>query len=104
MFLTVRPNKSNTVNFTGKNFFDIRFDYDNYSIHYTDENMISKGEYIKKNIITDDANEKYNQIIFIDDYETYIKTVNNVYRMLFVINLMLIIKNYHPNNFLYINQ
>lgn len=76
MFLTARPKNYNSNNFTRKNFLDIGLDYDKYSIHYTNNNSISKGEYIKKNINT--SNDKYNQIIFIDDYETYIKTVNDI--------------------------
>lgn len=73
-FLTARPKNSSTNNFTRKNFLDIGLDYNKYSIHYTDNNSISKGEYIKKNINT----SNYNQIIFIDDYEPYIKTVNDI--------------------------
>jgi hypothetical protein len=40
-------------------------------VHYTD-NVISKGEYIKKNIQID----LWDDIIFIDDYPSYIQTVN----------------------------
>lgn len=76
MFLTARPKNSNSNNFTRKNFIDIGLDYDKYSIHYTNNNSISKGEYIKKNINT--SSDKYKQIIFIDDYESYIKTVNDI--------------------------
>lgn len=60
--------------FTSKNFKDIGLNYDDYTVHYTD-NKISKGEYIKKNIdIT-----KYNEVIFIDDYLEYIQTVLNIF-------------------------
>jgi hypothetical protein len=78
MFLTARENNEKNVKFTRKNFTDIGLDYDKYSIHYTDNNSISKGEYIKKNIIIKENKDKYREIIFIDDYESYIKTVNDV--------------------------
>lgn len=51
MFLTTRPKNNNNNNkFTRKNFTNIGLDYDKYSIYYTDNNSISKGEYIKKKI------------------------------------------------------
>jgi hypothetical protein len=43
-------------------------------IHYTN-NTISKGEYIKNNITTTIGENNFTQIIFIDDYESYIETV-----------------------------
>jgi hypothetical protein len=74
IFLTARPNNESSKKFTRKNFTDIGLDYDKYTIHWTNNNSISKGEYIFNNI---DIN-KYNEIIFIDDYESYIKTVNDI--------------------------
>ncbi len=71
IFLTARNVTS--AEYTKKNFKDIGLTYSNYQVHYTD-NSITKGEYIKKNInIT-----KYNKVIFIDDYECYIKTVQDL--------------------------
>lgn len=78
MFLTARPKNQKNDKFTRKNFTDIGLDYDKYSIHYTDNNSISKGEYIKKNIIIEENKDKYREIIFIDDYENYIKNVNDI--------------------------
>lgn len=78
MFLTARPKNEKNVKFTKKNFTDIGLDYDKYSIHYTDNNSISKGEYIKKNIIIKENKDKYGEINFIDDYESNIKTVNDI--------------------------
>lgn len=78
MFLTARAKNEKNEKFTKKNFTDIGLDYDEYSIYYTNNNFISKGEYIKKNIIIKENNDKYREIIFIDDYESYIKTVNDI--------------------------
>ena len=75
IFLTARTNNVETNNkFTRNNFKSIGLEYDDYHIHYTD-NKISKGEYIKEHI---DLNG-YDEIIFIDDYESYIKNVKDIF-------------------------
>ncbi len=43
-------------------------------IYYTN-NTVSKGEYIKNNIMPNIEQNDFTQIIFIDDYESYIQTV-----------------------------
>lgn len=74
MFLTARTaDLKNDNKFTRKNFEANGLKYDHYVIHYTN-NMISKGDYIKKNIKLDG----YNEIIFIDDCELYIKSVKDI--------------------------
>ena len=73
LFLTART-KSNAESWTKKNFNSIGLEYDKYEVHYTD-NVITKGEYIKNNIQID----KYSEVIFIDDYDTYIKSVLDIF-------------------------
>lgn len=69
IFLTARKNDKATNNIITRKHFEVNgLVYDNYKIHYTD-NMMSKGEYIKKYI--DLSN--YDEIFFIDDYKSYIK-------------------------------
>lgn len=55
--------------YTRSNFKDIGLEYDEYEVHYT--NAHPKGEYIKKNINTDN----YTEIIFIDDLDDFIRSV-----------------------------
>jgi hypothetical protein len=72
VFLTARQKL--TENYTKKNLSAIGIDYDKYPVYYTD-NLVTKGEYIKNYIQT----EKYSQIIFIDDYDSYILSVLNLF-------------------------
>lgn len=72
LFLTARS-KSSLIK-TTKDFKNIGLKYDEYEIHYT-ENKISKGQYIEKYINIKD----YNEVIFIDDYESYIKSVSDIF-------------------------
>jgi predicted secreted acid phosphatase len=73
LFLTAR-NKENYHNKTIKHLSHIGVPFDENDIHYTNA-TITKGEYIKKYIDI----HKWNQIIFIDDYESYIKTVTDLF-------------------------
>jgi hypothetical protein len=73
IFLTART-KSASESWTKKNFNSLGLDYDKYQVHYTD-NLTTKGEYIKNNIQID----KYSEVIFIDDYDTYIKSVLDIF-------------------------
>jgi hypothetical protein len=43
-------------------------------IHYTN-NAVTKGEYIKNNIMSNIEENNFTQIIFIDDYKSYIQTI-----------------------------
>jgi hypothetical protein len=72
IFLTARQKTTET--YTKKDFKAIGIDYDKYPVYYTD-NLVTKGEYIKNNIELD----KYSQIIFIDDYDSYIESVLNLF-------------------------
>ena len=75
IFLTARTNDPVSNNkYTRKHFKENGLEYDNFEIHYTN-NLISKGEYINANIDLKD----YDEIIFIDDYETYIKSVKDIF-------------------------
>ena len=69
IFLTARNSSSET--YTKKQFNDIGIDYNNYHVHYTND-KITKGNYIKNNI---DLTE-FENIVFIDDYDTNISSVN----------------------------
>jgi hypothetical protein len=74
IFLTARySNISNNNIFTRMNFESIGLNYDDFTVHYTN-NKISKGKYIFRNIEL----KKYNEIIFIDDYEPFIKSVKDI--------------------------
>ena len=75
IFLTARTNDPKSNNkYTRKHFEANGLEYDNFEINYTN-NLISKGEYIKTHIDLTD----YDKIIFIDDYETYIKSVKDIF-------------------------
>lgn len=75
IFLTARTSSPSTNNkFTRKHFEINGLEYDNFDIHYTN-NLISKGEYIKEYIDLKD----WDEIIFIDDYEEYIKSVKDIF-------------------------
>jgi hypothetical protein len=81
LFLTAR-NKS-FHDGTKKHLSDIGVSCDDNDIHYTN-NTISKGEYIKNNI---NVNE-WNEIIFIDDYLSFIKSVNNLFPQIICYNFI----------------
>jgi hypothetical protein len=68
MFLTARNELS--IQKTAEHFTQVGLDYNAQPVHYTN-NQITKGEYICRNINLDD----YDQIIFIDDYPSYIQSV-----------------------------
>jgi hypothetical protein len=72
IFLTAR--KSESDNFTKKHLNSIGIFPDYFEIHYTNS-KISKGEYIKKYIDL----SIWKNIIFIDDYDTNIKAVSDIY-------------------------
>lgn len=71
-FLTARSQSYDEI--TQRQFKKLNIDNYNFKIHYTN-NQISKGEYIKQNINLD----KWEEVIFIDDYPSYIETVYNLY-------------------------
>lgn len=83
IFLTARNLTSEK--YTQNQFSQIGLDYKNYLIHYTND-KITKGEYIKDNIDL----SQFENIIFIDDYESYILSVkeyfDNITCYKFVIN------------------
>jgi hypothetical protein len=81
LFLTAR-NKSNH-NKTKQNLTQIGITYNDNDIHYTN-NTISKGEYIKNNINVND----WDEIIFIDDYSTYIKSVSDLFPQIICYNFV----------------
>lgn len=70
IFLTARS--ESTSEKTRIHFKQVGLNYDSQPVHYTN-NEITKGEYIHKNINLDG----YDQVIFIDDYPSYIKSVMN---------------------------
>lgn len=72
MFLTARG--SGFHNGTKKHLKQIGVNQENFKIHYTGA-KISKGEYIKRYIDL----TKWEQIIFIDDYDTYLQSVMELY-------------------------
>jgi hypothetical protein len=72
IFLTARNLESD--NLTKKHLKQIGISPDEFEIHYT-SNKITKGEYIRKHI--DLCN--WENVIFIDDYDIYIKTVTDIY-------------------------
>jgi hypothetical protein len=72
IFLTAR--KESDAKYTEKNFKDIGLNYNDFEVYYTN-NIVSKGEYIKNNINL----SEYEHVIFIDDYESYIKTVYDLF-------------------------
>lgn len=81
LFLTARNNLSH--NRTKKKLLDIGILCNNNDIHYTN-NTITKGEYIKNNI---NVNE-WDEIIFIDDYLSYIKSVSDIFPQIICYNFI----------------
>lgn len=73
IFLTARSYNVFNKRFTRQNFKDIGLDQDKYYIHWSG-NCISKGKYIKEYVPIN----KYNDVIFIDDRESFIKTVSDI--------------------------
>lgn len=72
IFLTARNLESD--DWTKKHLKQIGISPDEFEIHYTC-NKITKGEYIKTYIDISD----WKNIIFIDDYDSYIKSVKDIY-------------------------
>ncbi len=72
MYLTARSECYDKI--TKCHLKKIDIDKYNFKIHYTN-NEISKGEYIKKFINLDE----WEEIIFIDDYPSYIESVYNLF-------------------------
>ena len=73
IFLTARGDTAHKK--TLKDLFSAGISNPNqYKIHYT-EGKINKGDYIKKNNLTDG----FNHIYFIDDYPEYLKSAINIY-------------------------
>lgn len=72
IFLTARTLESDIL--TKKHLRQIGIQPDDFEIHYTGT-QISKGEYIKKYIDL----SCWENIIFIDDYDSYIKSVTDIY-------------------------
>jgi len=68
MFLTARSSESD--DWTKKHLKQIGINPDDFKIHYAGIRM-TKGEYIRRYIKL----ENWEQIIFIDDYESFIKSV-----------------------------
>ena len=83
MFLTARTKNYDKT--TQKQFNDINILSYDYGIHYT-EAKITKGEYIKQNINI----EEWDEVIFIDDYLSYIQSVKTLFPQIkcynFIIN------------------
>jgi hypothetical protein len=71
-FLTARNEEFK--DYTKKDLNNIGINYDDFIIYFTGDKM-SKGEYIKNNINLENINE----IIFIDDYDNYLKSVIDLY-------------------------
>ncbi len=67
-FVTARSKES--ADFTKMQFNEIGLNYDNYKVHYTG-GIITKGQYIKQNFHM----SKYGEVIFIDDLDSFIKSV-----------------------------
>jgi phosphoserine aminotransferase len=72
LFLTARNKSSH--NKTKEQLLHVGISCDDNDIHYTN-NVTTKGEYIQNNI---NINE-WDEIIFIDDYLSYIKSVNDIF-------------------------
>lgn len=68
IFLTARNEKSEKK--TRKDLESVGLKYNCFEVHYTN-NAVTKGDYIKQNISLDG----FDQIIFIDDYLSYIDSV-----------------------------
>ena len=71
MFLTARTTEFEKG--TRQHLKKIGLNSDEFEIHFT-SNKITKGEYIKQKIDLSD----WDDVIFIDDYESYIKTVTDL--------------------------
>ena len=67
-FLTARSRQS--TSYTRIQFDQIGLKYDDYRVHYTG-NVISKGDYITRYFNLN----HFGEVVFIDDLETYIKSV-----------------------------
>lgn len=76
IFLTARHDFS--IELTKKHFFHVGLNYDDFIVHYTnyETSKINKGEYLLKNLI--DLNN-YEDIIFIDDSDFCLKSVNRLF-------------------------
>ncbi len=72
LFITARCKVSHET--TKKHLMQAGVYCDDQDIHYTD-NIISKGEYIQKNIDI----SQFDDVIFIDDYVSYIKSVVDIF-------------------------
>lgn len=70
-FLTARDREATFI--TRKQFTDIGLNYEDYRVNYTG-NRISKGDYIKRYFNLG----AYGEVAFIDDLDSYIKTVVDV--------------------------
>ena len=81
LFLTAR--KKSFHDSTKKHLSQVGISYDDNDIHYTN-NTITKGEYIKQNINVDE----WNEIIFIDDYLSYIKSVSDLFPQIICYNFI----------------
>lgn len=76
IFLTARDAKSEIA--TRKNFQSVGLNYDDFSIYYTN-NLIPKGQFIQSNIQSNINSSPYSNIIFIDDNETQLSSVNECF-------------------------
>ncbi len=72
VFLTARDFKSEIA--TRKNFQSVGLNYDDFQVYYTN-NSILKGQFIQLNI----DSSPYSNIIFIDDNETQLSSVNECF-------------------------
>jgi hypothetical protein len=79
LFLTARSKTFHTE--TKQDLLHIGVSCDDTDIHYTN-NTITKGEYIKKYI---NVNE-WDEIIFVDDYLSYIKSVSDLFPQIICYN------------------
>ena len=75
--------------YTKKQFNDIGIDYNNYHVHYTND-KITKGNYIRNNI---DLTE-FDNIVFIDDYDTNISSVNEYNNNILCYKFVIIFNKY----------
>lgn len=72
VFLTAR--NTNSESFTRKNFQSVGLNYDDFPVYYTN-NEIPKGQFIQSKIDF----SPYSNIIFIDDNETQLSSVNQCF-------------------------
>jgi hypothetical protein len=77
IFLTSRH--IHTKELTKIHFDNIGINYNNFIVHYTNYEItkLDKGDYLLSNNIIDFSN--YEEIIFIDDSEFYLKSVNRIF-------------------------